>query len=591
MSETSSVHGAGRSLSRRARILATAMLLLWGTLAGRLVHLQWIAREELVQRADRQRRYVEPIPARPGEIVDRHGHVLAMTVARRSLYVDPGRIDRPWDVASQLADALKMDRDALFERIRERHDKQFLWIRRRLQDAEVRRVRELGLPDEVWGFRDEYLRGYPQGRLAAHVLGLRNIDGRGVGGIEQVLDDVILGRDGVRVLFRDARGHVIRIDEDAHRAPEHGRTVVLTMDSVVQADVESGLDRLVEQWKPRGACAIVMNPINGEILAAASRPAFDPNHPARIPANAWVNLATAAMHEPGSTFKPFVIAWAIETGLVQPTERFDCEHGKWCVGPRTLHDHHPYGELSVSDILVRSSNIGMAKIGRRLTNQGLFEAALRFGFGRRTGIELPGEVTGIIRPLDLWDDWSTGSVPMGQEIAVTPIQMIAAYGALANGGRLVNPHLVLDRVAMTPRPRGRLSDNTPPAVVVSQTVDSEIARWIVRSPLTQVVQRGTGQRARLAEYTVFGKTGTAQKFEPATHTYSSDRYVCSFVCGAPARRPRVLVLVVVDEPTVGGPHYGGTVAAPVASMILQRALIQCRVSPVDEQRVATHGRQ
>ncbi len=242
------------------------------------------------------------------------------------------------------------------------------------------------------------------------------------------------------------------------------------------------------------------------------------------------------------------------------------------MGRRVLHDHHPYGELSVTDILVKSSNIGMAKIGERLTNRGLYETAVTYGFGRKTGIELPGELKGMLRPLKKWNGYSTGSIPMGQEIAVTPLQLISAMSALAAEGRQFAPHLV-DQSSPT-------SEFTA-GVIVSQTTDDRVARWIVQGPLTEVVSRGTGTKAKSQEYAVFGKTGTAQKPDPATGAYSSQLHVSSFICGAPAEDPKVLVLVVVDEPSVGETHYGGTIAAPAAASILKHALQQLRERKVE----------
>src|SRR5205807_6358871 len=251
--------------------------------------------------------------------------------------------------------------------------------------------------------------------------------GRGQGGIEQSLDGILRGRDGSRELVQDARGRVIEVREDSETPPRHGQTVVLTLDTVIQVYAERALDEVVAQWKPKSACAIVLDSKTGDILAMASRPAFDPNEAADIPPEAWKNRPIADMYEPGSTFKPFVVAWGLAAGCIRHDEVFDCENGEYHMGRRVLHDHHRYGRLPVVDILVKSSNIGMAKIGERMGNARLFQAATAFGFGARTGIELPGELAGRVRPLKQWNAYSTGSVPMGQEVAATPLQLIAAY--------------------------------------------------------------------------------------------------------------------------------------------------------------------
>ena len=317
-----------------------------------------------------------------------------------------------------------------------------------------------------------------------------------------------------------------------------------------------------------------MEPQTGEVLAMASQPTFNPNNPGKVPRNAWRNLSVSAVFEPGSTFKPFVVSWAIQHGKLKRDELIPCFSGAYRMGKRILHDHHPYSKLSVEDVLVKSSNIGMARIGERIGLEELYRATAAFGFGARTGIELPGEIDGLIRPQANWDEYSLGSIPMGHELAVTPLQLITAHAALANRGRMVRPHLLVDassdRVAPSPLSDVRTVDAAPG--LESRLLDAEIAEWIVRHPMKSVVDRGTGKNGRIAGLRIFGKTGTAQKMDPETGGYSDTKHVCSFVCGAPAEDPQVLVLVMVDEPTAGSPHYGGTVAAPTAAQILNFAM-------------------
>jgi len=568
---------AGKWRSRLTICLLTAV---WIVLSGRLVFLQWIGSAQLAEKANRQRTYLQTISARPGDIIDRDGRLLATTVNARSLYVVPERIADPEQIATELAEALNADRQSLLDRILTHRSKRFLWIKRRLEESEAAVVRALNLPPQVWGFRKEYLRRYPQGSLASHVIGLRDIDGVGHGGIEERYDELIRGRDGRRVLVRDARGRVIDVNDDHDELPHHGRTVVLTLSAVIQLYAERELDAVMTQWQPRTACAIVLEPRTGDVLAMASRPTFDPNQPVNVAHNAWTNTAIASMYEPGSTFKPFIVAWALETGRIRPTDRFDCEQGAYKMGGRVLHDDHPQGWLDISGILVKSSNIGMAKIGERLGNEELFNAAIAFGFGRKTGCELPGESAGSLRPPDSWNSYSTGSIPMGQEIAVTPLQLLTAFAALSNNGRLMTPQLVSKHIAPPPFDDVELTNTSSRETVVSRTVSPATARWIVEGPLRDAVRVGTGQAAELSDYLVFGKTGTAQKIDPATGTYSSEHHVSSFVCGAPANNPSVVVAIVVDDPSVGRTHYGGQVAAPAASRLLRKVLIHQRV-PAD----------
>lgn len=546
----------------RLIVVSLVVLVIFAALIGRLVYVQSVGQVWYAQQAAQQRLLVEQIQARPGDLVDRNGRLLATSVRTRSLFVDPSRLQQPWQTSLALADALDLDADALFIRLTREPDRRFEWIKRRLNDDEVRRVKQLQLPPEVWGFREEFLRQYPQGQLAAHVLGLRDIDGNGRGGVEQTMDTLVRGRDGRRVLERDALGRVLAVRDEIARFPQHGRTIQLTLDSVIQLHVERELLRLADQWRPQAACAIVMDPRSGDILAMGSYPGFNPNEPHDVAAPAWRNHAIASLFEPGSTLKPFIVASALDQHLIDREERFYCEQGRYRMGRRLLHDHHSYGWLNVKDILVKSSNIGMAKIGERMTNARLYDCLRDFGFAAPTRIQLAGELPGKLRPLDQWNGYSTGSIPMGQELAVTPLQLITAHCALANEGVLIRPRLVLN---------GGTQDEVGPRVT-RRCVSRETAAWIVQTAMRQVVEQGTGKLAQLEGVSVFGKTGTAQKVDPATGQYSKTKHICSFVAGAPAESPRCLVLVVVDEPQGAGPLYGGTVAAPSSREILRLAM-------------------
>jgi cell division protein FtsI (penicillin-binding protein 3) len=569
----------------RERLIVFILTSCWIVLAGRLVQLQRETQAEFSDLAKRQQSFVEILPARPGEIIDRNGHVLATSVAVQSLWVNPKQIKNRDAFASKIAPALGLESSEILNRLNQYKNRDFLWLGRRLDEKIVQRVEQLKLPPELLGFRQEFIRRYPQGKLAAHVLGLRGIDGTGQGGLEQSFDKILRGSPGQRILIRDSRGKVLEVQNPSSTKAQHGQTIVLTIDAIQQLFVERELDKLMAKWKPKSAGIILVDPQTGEILAMASRPAFDPNNPINVPEHAWKNINIASSFEPGSTFKPIIVADALRKKLIQKGDVFHCGWGKYKMGPRLLHDHHPYGKLSVKNILVKSSNIGMAKIGEKLTNKGLYNAAVRFGFGRLTGSGLPGEIPARLRPLKKWNIYSTGSIPMGQELAVTPLQLIMAHAALANGGTLISPQLV--SAIGAPKSFNRPSPSTKQISrrVISKTVDRPIADWLVQDVMTDVVKRGTGKKARLDEYEVFGKTGTAQKFDPSTGKYSSSRHVSSFIGGAPAKNPRVIVLVVVDEPTVGTTHYGGTVAAPTAARVIQQSLKHLQVSP--EPRTAS----
>lgn len=574
MNEQSHTVESSPSFGWRSRLITVCVVIGWVLMVARLIHLQAAQRQLLNNRVTRQNTFSEIIPARPGEILDRNGHVLAMTATRDSLYAVPNRIDDPADFVWKVSQVLSIDATRLHERLVKYSNRQFLWVQRRITPEQASGLRSLGLPDQAWGFRREYLRQYPQGPYAAHVLGIRDIDNIGHGGLEQSLDDLIRGQDGRRAMVRDARGLVMEVTTENSQPPIHGQTVLCSLDLLLQIRVEQHLQQLVERWAPKGACAIVMEPKSGEVLAMASAPGFDPNEPGKAKNDAWKNLAVSAVFEPGSTFKPFIVAWALQHQKLKQDEMIGCFNGAYRMGPRILHDHHAYSELSVEDVLVKSSNIGMARIAERIGLKSLFAATSAFGFGTRTGIELPGEIDGLVRDQENWDEYSLGSIPMGHELAVTPLQLIAAHAALANGGRLMRPRLLLNTTAdsTTPSPLSGIITVEAASQLESAIIDPEIADWIVRQPMTQVVERGTGKVARVPDLSVFGKTGTAQKVDPTTGRYSNRTHVCSFVCGAPSHNPRAVVLVMVDEPTASGAHYGGTVAAPTAKAILLDAL-------------------
>lgn len=579
----------------RIHFVATVIVGLWAIVIGRLYIVQWEQAEDFATYATQQQNTEVTVPARPADIVDRTGRLLATTIVARSLFVDPQRLDVDDALIDQLAETLGLNAERLHSRIASHSNKRFLWIKRRISAEEATAVQELDWSDGAYGFREEFLRQYPQGHVAAHVLGYRNIDGEGKGGVEQSLNHLIEGVAGTRRLVRDALGRIVEITFDPDSEPKRFEAVQLTLDLTIQMFAEQALDDVVDEWRPSGASAIVMDPHTGDILAMASRPTYSLSDMSNVPANAWRNQAISIVYEPGSTFKPFIVAEALQTGVITRDEILNCEFGKYRMGSRVLHDHHPYGDLSLTNVLVKSSNIGMAKIGELLTNKRLYDATVRFGFGRPTGIDLPGELSGILRPLKKWDRYSTGSIPMGHEIAVTPLQLVTAQSALANGGQLITPRILRGVYGQGTNTTNsfHVSLSNPsvsePATIVRPTVSPDIARWLIEEPMTKVVSEGTGRRAQIPGYSVFGKTGTAQKIDPVNGGYSDTLHSSSFICGAPAHNPRVIVLVVVDEPDSGSTHYGGRIAAPAAARILSRCLTYLGVPPDRELRTAARS--
>jgi len=559
------------TFNRRVRLIGLAISLCGVALGGRLVQLQGFDRVTLSASAAEQRLLRRPIPARPGDILDRRGRLLATSIRVPSLFLVPRNIDEPDAFAAQLAPVLDRNAEELAAEIDRHSDQWFLWLRRRMSDADADRIRELKLPKGTWGLEREYLRRHPQGSLAVHLLGLRDIDGAGRGGIEQAFDDLLSGRNGELVALRDAHGRVIDVRHELGREPVAGRSLVLTIDAMVQHFAEEALDELQSREQPQGSVAVVLDPKTADVLALASRPAFDPQRPEKISDGAWVNRAVAAMLEPGSTVKPLFVAWAMQRGQLKPEETFFCEQGAYRMGSRVLRDIGSHGDLDVAGILAHSSNIGMAKIAERLGNEELFHAAAAFGFGRPTGSGLPGEVAGLLRPLQRWSDYSIGSVPMGQEFAVTPLQLAAAHAAIASDGVLRQPRLlsrVIDPVSLTADPDAASEVD---GQVSSPVIEPQICRWVREVGMTAVVEEGTGRSAAIPGYRIFGKTGTSQKYDPELGSYSHEKLICSFAGGAPADDPQVIVLVMIDEPRGPDPG-GGRTAAPVVRQILKRTL-------------------
>ena len=560
----------------RSSVVCGGLVLLMAVHACRLVATQGLNSERFRNTALRQQARRSPLPARPGDILDVHGRLLATSIRVASVFIDPSAISENSELTDSLAQVLKLDAPKLQKRVQQNQHRQFLWVKRRVSDDELRAVLDLGWPRHWVGFRKELKRCYPQGKLAGHVLGVRDIDGIGRDGIERSFNKLLLGEPGFCILTHDARGKTLTIREHLTQPPKPGTTIVLTIDSVVQTFVEQVLEGVMDEWKPESATAIVMDPHTGELLAMANRPTFDLSARGAGGPDAWVNRAISHSYEPGSTFKTFVMAAALDWGLVQPGEMIDCHYGVYRMGRRLLRSDHPHGELSVEQVLIRSDNIGMAIIGQRLSNRGLFRVTEWFGFGRPTGIELPGETPGLVRPLGQWTEYSTGSIPMGQELAVTPIQLITAFCAIANGGKLVRPRIVRALVG----PDGRTLAEYPKPDVVRRPVSPETAQFLVDPVLRGVVDdpHGTGRRGKLDGFSVFGKTGTAQ-LSGGNGGYLSNRHVSSFLAGAPASNPRVAVLLLVNDPSVGSNHYGGRVAAPGVAQILRDTLRYLHVPP------------
>jgi len=540
------------------------------TIGARLLQIQVGRSEHFRARAEDQYRSRVVVPATRGAILDRHGDPLAVSMEALSLYVHPRRVEDPERAAAALAPVLDMPRREILARLRS--GKPFVYLKRLLEPGDVKRVRALALPigdDRPFGFERESKRVYPRGRLGAHVVGYSTIDGEGVEGIERRFDDQLRGDPTVFLVLQDARNG--RLRERVGEPRRQPRDVVLTIDLALQHIVERELDRAMRDTNADAASAVVLDPSTGEVLALANHPAPDPNVFGRATEAERPNRAVSAIYEPGSTFKIVPMAAALDRERVRPGQPIWCENGAWATAGRVIHDVKPHGTLTPLEILEKSSNIGMVKIVQTLSARELWDSMVGFGFGSRTGVELPGESRGILRDPSRWSGFSQASLAFGQEIGVTAMQMAAAMSAVANAGTLVPPHVVRGTLG----PAGSLIplDHEPARRVIRPTTAREIGRM-----LETVVRSGTGARATVEGYRVAGKSGTAQRSRG--QGYAQGEYVASFGGFAPASAPRLVVLVVIEFPR-GAQHQGGQVAAPVFSRILAEALRYLRV-PADD---------
>ncbi len=553
----------------RVRILGIFLLLLLclGVVAAKLYAIQIQQGDRLAERAVSQYKRLVPLISRRGTIYDRSGRELAVSLQVASAFAQPAAIQDAGAAARALAPVLGMTVKELLPRLTA--SEPFVWLRRQLDPGQVEAVNDLNL--KGIGLFPESRRYYPRQELAAHVLGLVGVDDRGLEGVEREYNDYLGGRPQYVLAQQDALGRIIfRQEEPEPRTPPIFN-LSLTIDEVLQYTAERELQRAVEQSRAKGGTAIVMDPWTGEVLALANQPTFDPNNYRKSSIAARRDRAVTDYFEPGSVFKVILVAGALEEGVVHPDDRFFGENGSIEVGGVTIRDHEKYGWLTVRQILAQSSNVGAIKIGQKLGKSLYYHYISGFGFGSLTDVDLPGETPGFIRRPKNWSALSLPTLSIGQEISVTPLQLAAAFSAVANGGNLVRPYVV--RAMRTPD--GSLSRQIEPAVV-RRVISPETARTLLNM-LTAVVDGGTGKEAALEEYSVAGKTGTAQKLDPGTGRYSHRRVVVSFIGTVPAEAPRLVILVAVDEPEVN--RWGGSTAAPAFREIARDAMQYLRVPP------------
>jgi len=549
----------------------------FAVLAARLVQIQLFQHDAFSGTAAKQHRRRLTIGPRRGQIYDRNLRLMATSSPSPSIYADPAQMDNLRHTADLLSRALSLDAHKLHERFLSGDEGRFIWVKRRITPVQYTALQAIDRR-QIPGIhvRWEHKRRYPLSRLACHVLGLVDVDGAGRLGVERVRQDDLAGTAGRQTMAIDGRGRRRVAPARGDWAADNGNSLVLTIDTVIQRIAEEEIAENAKIFEPLSVTALVMATSTGQILAMASTPDFDPNEPASDPAEHLLNPAVQARYEPGSTFKPFILAAALEEQLTSLDDRVFCYNGVYRIGRRVLHDHHGYGWLTSAKVVIKSSNIGIARIGEQLGPELLQKYMDIYCFARPTGIELPGELCGKVTSPRKWSAYTTTSVPMGHEIAVTPLRLLTAFNALVNGGVMVEPRLVKAVVDDGFRIVG------PPAPPVRRrVVSARTADLMLDEVLSRVVEEGTGRRARLDRWRLGGKTGTAQKVLD-DGTYSHSLYIASFLCVAPVEDPQVTILVLSDGATKGPSRFGGVVSAPVAARIARRTLEYMDVAPSSE---------
>jgi cell division protein FtsI (penicillin-binding protein 3) len=551
-----------KDFSRRVSVLI-AIMGLWGMVIGtRLYFLHIVESADLKVRAENQQQRTLDVSPRRGVIYDRNGNELAVSIKVDSVFAVPDEISDPAVTAARMSQLTGLSRGELLKKFSS--EKSFIWIKRKLSDGEATAIRDAKLAGIY--FQKEDQRFYPKRELASHVLGYVNMDGEGMGGLEYRYNDSVRGEGGKVVVVTDARG---RSFSRVEQQPLRGANLVTTIDENIQYIVEKELKETVRKTRAKGISIVAMDPRTGEILGMANYPQFNPNEYGKYSPDSWKNRAVTDMYEPGSTFKIVTAAAALEEHLTSPDELIDCQMGSIVIFGHRIHDHKPFGILTVKQVMQNSSDVGMIKLGLRLGDERFARYIDRMGFGRRTNIDLPGEARGQIRPPARWSKISVGAISMGQEVGVTPLQIVSLVSSVANGGILYQPYVV--KKVEHPE-SGTISESEPHGVRVMSAATAEQ----LKDMLEFVVTDGTAKASRLDGYRAAGKTGTAQKIDE-TGRYSKTKFVASFAGYAPASNPVLSMIVMIDEPSGG--YHGGDVAAPVFKRIAEQVLRYKAIAP------------
>lgn len=550
------------STNLRLYLLAGVFVLWCVGISARLVYLQIFRYGTFEQRAQHQQQRTQEVSAARGIIFDRNGQELAMSIDVDSVFAVPSEMPKPASTISLVARITRQDPRELLARCEAA--KTFCWLARKPDPEISARIRSLNLRGVY--FEKEPKRYYPKNELAAQVLGYVGMDDSGLSGIEREYESQLHGRPGEMIISVDARKKWFGSVE---KQPQPGASVVLTIDEKIQYIAERELETAMEQSHAIAGTVVVENPHTGEILALANRPTFNPNLSKEITPAKLKNHAVSDAYEPGSTFKLVTISAAVDQGLARPNELIDCQRGSIVLFGHRIHDWHAWGVMPVSEVLAESSDVGAIKIALRMGDERMYKYIRAFGFGQQTGIELPGETRGMTKPLDRWSKISIGAIAMGQEIGISPLQLSQMISSIADDGMLLKPQIVAGEVASRDAPQKVAFHPLEERRVLTTTTAA-----LMRQMMQGVVVHGTGRKAALEGYSAGGKTGTAQKFDPATHKYSHTKYVASFAGFAPINNPEIVVVVVIDTPIAATTiqREGGWVAAPVFHRIAQQVL-------------------
>lgn len=562
----------------RCALVCLFFTALFSLFSFRLVYLQMIKHDEYAGLAAEKHVYKQPIFAERGSILDANNEVLAHNTPVETVVADATHLNNREAIISLLRNALDIPAGELAEKLQ--GDRRYIVLKREVPIATATALREKLRLQNLRGiyFERDTTRIYPNGSMLCHVIGFTDFEHRGIQGVESSMEEYLHGQDGYRFIEHNRAGQEIVLYRGQERSPRDGYQVHLTVDLNLQNIVENEIDAAVREYSPQKATIILMRPQTGEILAMANRPNFDLNERSEAKPEQMKNRAIIDMMEPGSTFKIVSAAAALNEHKVRPDTTIFCEKGLWNFGGRPLHDHRAYADLSVQDILVKSSNIGAAKLALSIGEQKFYEYIRRFGFGDRTGIELPGEIPGVIRPPQSWSKISITRIPMGHEVAVTPLQMTVAMATIANGGKLITPRIVKSITT-----EGGTTITTFSPTVLRQVISPETAAQVGNALRGVVSDRGTAAAAAVPGFTISGKTGTAQKVDPKGG-YEHGKYVVSFTGYLPSDHPEFVGLVVLDDAKTSNPelNYGGLVAGPIFARIAEKAARYLDLQPHEE---------